>query len=213
MTKSLSLLLTVTTSLLLTGCPGETNPTPDGGPSCSGGFLGDESQDPVMEILIRREDGVSVVATEGGDAPLIFPPQGGRVVFAGVRATNLSACVTINGSVKDTTSGQVRIDNRSALLVKDPQDPAWGRSDDDDISSFSNVPLCPNAWASTDVYDHPFELTINLVDRDKRSVTKTVTVVPTCTEPGFEAECLCICKHGYMLGEVCADAGAGDGGM
>ena len=82
-----------------------------------------------------------------------------------------------------------------------------------DIASFSNIPACPNQWASTDVYDHPFELTITLKDTDGHQISETIHVVPTCSEPGLEAECRCICQKDYVLGQACdPNAGSGGGG-
>ena len=31
-------------------------------------------------------------------------------------------------------------------------------ADSAEIGDYSNVPLCPNQWASKDIYDQPFEL-------------------------------------------------------
>ena len=42
---------------------------------------------------------------------------------------------------------------------------------------------------------------------------QTLKVIPACAEPAHEAECLCICQGGYVLGQSCAaDAGPGDAG-
>jgi hypothetical protein len=52
---------------------------------------------------------------------------------------------------------------------------------------------------------------MSLRDRDDRSMKKVVRVKPACAEPENEAQCLCICKKGYVLGEMCSsdpDAGA-----
>jgi len=206
----------VTSSLALAlfagGCPSETEPSGSTGPStCALPFLGDPSKDPEIELIARGADGVSSPISDGGEVAMIFPPQGGRVIFAGVRATNIDPCaVKITGALRDLDNMQVRLDARVVNL--DPTGDGWGRSDDNDISTFSNVPVCPNQWASKDIYNGEFELTVAVTDRRDRRVTKAVRVVPTCAESMRLEECLCICQAGYVLGQVCDNDG-GVGGM
>jgi hypothetical protein len=92
----------------------------------------------------------------------------------------------------------------------------WGTSTDSNISTFANVPICPNEWASTDAYGNPFDLIVSVQDRGGRTAMKTIQVTLACAEPDKAAECLCICKGGYVLGQPCPDAGvdmdaSGDG--
>jgi hypothetical protein len=123
-------------------------------------------------------------------------------VFVGAVATNIAACgVELSGVLRDTSSGQVRVDARTANLV--PRGDGWGGPVDGDISTFSNIPLCPNQWASTAVYDSSFELTVSVTEPGGRSASQTIQVTPVCGEPMHEAECLCQCQQGYMLGEMC----------
>ena len=199
---------------LVAGCghPDPSTPTSDAGsgtdssPSCALGFLGTAGQPVQLELVVRTVDLKTVPITDGARIPLILPPQGGRVVFVGARATNLSACgLTLTGSIKDATTGQVRVDARTINL--DPTGDGWGASTEKDIATFSNIPLCPNQWASTDVMEHPFDVTITLKDPAGNTATKTVSVVPFCGEPEFAAECLCECQKGYVLGQTCGDAG------
>jgi hypothetical protein len=76
------------------------------------------------------------------------------------------------------------------------------------------VPTCPNQWSSVDLYDQTYQLEINVKDRNGKTASKTLQVVPRCAEPANEVECRCICKAGYVLGETCtgSDAGADTGG-
>ncbi len=183
--------------------------TSTGSSGCTLPFLGDEAADPVVELVALGADETSFDLADGAEIPLILPPQGGRVIFAGVRATNIDACgVKLAGAVRDLQNAQVRIDTRTINL--EPTGDGWGRSVDANISTFANVPMCPNQWAASDVFDHPFELEVTLTDRDHvRKATRTVEITPKCAQPENAAECLCICKKGYVLGEPC---GAGDGG-
>jgi hypothetical protein len=168
---------------------------------------------PVIEVLGLGPNMTSVPIQGGSMVTLAFPPQGGRVIFAGVRATNLDPCgVQLTGVVRDETTKQVRLDSRTMNLL--PSGDGWGASDPTDISTFANVPVCPNEWSKTNLYGTEYELEIDVTDSKGRTASQIVKVIPACSEPAHAADCLCICMGGYMLGESCADAGAaaGDGG-
>lgn len=170
--------------------------------SCGLGFLGDPDKPVEMKVVARGGDKISKELTEGGEAPMILPPQGGRVIFIGARATNVGPCgVVLTGTLRDLGSGQIRVDERKTNLK--PTGDGWGMSLDADISTFSNIPLCPNQWASTDMVGHTFELELTLLDKEGRTATAKMNVVPTCAEPESLAACQCECKMGYTLGQTC----------
>ncbi len=194
--------------------PGKSDAAPEGG-SCGVAFLGDPTKDIEFEFRALHADGTDAPLADQGDLALIFPPQGGRVAFVGVRATNLDPCgVQLTGALRDEPTQQVRVDARTVNLLSSGD--GWGTSapPSQTISAardtYSNVPLCPNQWASTDVFDHEFQLEVTLKDRGKRTMTKSIKVTPRCAEPGRTVECRCICKVGYVLGEAC---GVEDGGV
>jgi hypothetical protein len=207
---------------LLTGCPSDPTPTPtqDAAPppvdaDCPVGSLGDTSKPIDFAFRILHVDGTDAPLADGDDVPLIFPPQGGRVIFVGVRATNLDGCgVQLTGALRDPANQLVRVDSRTVNLI--PTGDGWGASapSSQTISSardtYSNVPVCPNQWASTDVFDHPFALEVTVTDRAKRKLTKSIQVTPRCAEVDKMGECRCICKVGYILGESCTDDGGTD---
>jgi hypothetical protein len=200
-------------SVLSSGCSAEPPPVPDdAGPSCPLPFLGDKKRTPEIELIALRADRTSAPVRDGDEVAMIFPPQGGRVIFAGVRATNIDPCgVKLAGALRDLQTMQVRVDARTINLM--PSGDGWGRSDDTDISSFANVPVCPNQWAKADLYGNEYELKIVLEDRHDHSVIKSAKVILSCAEPENVAECRCICKGGYVLGEPCDDRdGGSDGG-
>jgi hypothetical protein len=195
------------------GCgPGGEETAADAGPdssvvACSLGFLGDPELDPVIEMISLGAGGTSAPVEEGSSVALIFPPQGGRVIFAGVRATNVDACgVTLGGSLRDPQNGKICFDERTVNLK--PLGDGWGASVDSDISTFSNIPVCPNQWSATDAFESEYDLTVKLRDKGGRVVEKTTRVIPACAEPQNEAQCRCICKQGYVLGEMCSAASA-----
>jgi hypothetical protein len=184
----------------------------DAGPSCALAFIGDKSAPIEVIVTVRTTDGASIDLKDGDNVPLIFPPQGGRVVFIGARVKNVDPCaVKLSGAIRDVATNQVRIDNRTINLRASGD--GYGSSVDGDISTFSNVPMCPNQWASTDAFDKPFRVELTVADREGRSVSKQAMVTPTCAEADRRDECLCICKKGYVLGEVCGPTDGGvDGG-
>jgi len=220
---------------LLAGCPDgddPPDPAPDGGPEaqadgpigsvCPTGYLGDPKLDPVIELRALKADGTDVPIVDGDDLAVMFPPQGGRVAFVGIRATNVDGCgMQITGVLRDPISKQIRLDGRTVNLRRD-QPEGWGTtghgtttnvSDSAEIGDYSNIPLCPNQWAEQDVFNVPFELEVIIVDRLKKTTSKKINVVPRCAEGGERlAACLCLCKKGYVLGETCGeDAGIDSG--
>ncbi len=194
------------------GCSEPAESGPDGGapPACELGFLGDPSLPPQMELTARGVDGIAKPIFDGDSIALIFPPQGGRVVFAGVRATNVQACsARLTGVIRDLSTQKIQLDDRTVNLK--PYGNGWGGSVDSDISTFANIPLCPNQWSQTNIYGTEYELEVVLSDRDKRALSQKIHVTPACAEPENQAQCECICKGGYMLGQMCIpdmDAGA-----
>lgn len=204
------------------GCASPPDPTPDpmsdAGHGCSIPFLGDPSKDPEIELIALDAQGKSVPVKDGDAVAMVLPIQGGRVIFTGVRATNVDPCgVKIAGALRDLETKQARPDIRTVNLT--PTVDGFGVSDPEDLSSFANVPVCPNQWSKTDLFGATYELSVTLVDRDKRTFTRAAKVRPACAEPDNFAECACICKGGYVLGEACdasdggnPDGGSGDGG-
>jgi hypothetical protein len=200
-------------TLTLSACSPAPPLGPDGGPhGCKYPVLGDLTQPIQLEPLGLGPNMTAAPIADGGMVTLAFPPQGGRVIFAGVRATNIDPCgVQLDGALRDETTRQVRYDSRTINLVPGPD--GWGSSDPGDPSTFANVAVCPNEWSKTNLYGTPYALEVGVTDRRGRALTTSIEVIPECSEPAHAAECLCLCMGGYVLGQSCAaDAGAGDGG-
>ena len=213
-------------AVLLVGCPSKEDVPPvdagadvfvpsDGG--CEAGYIGDPNLPIEIELRALRADGTDVPIADGDNLAVLFPPQGGRVAFVGIRARNINGCaLQLIGALRDPLSKQVRLDGRTVNLRREPD--GWattGRGAETDIGSsdaigdYSNVPLCPNQWADQNVFDLPFELEVQVTDRDKKTANKKIMVTPRCAEPGEkETACRCLCREGYILGELCGeDAG------
>jgi hypothetical protein len=91
----------------------------------------------------------------------------------------------------------------------------WAESEEPmQLSSYTNVPVCPNAASSRDIYGELYQLTLGVLDSGNRRGSVSVMVRPFCAEPFNEAACRCICKQGYVLGDPCpVDPPAPDAGV
>lgn len=188
-----------------------TSSSSTGAPTCTLPFLGDDTMDPQIELFYFGADQMDHPLTEGGGIDIIEPPQGGRVLFVGVRATNVDPCgVTFTGALRDPGTTLVRFDTRNFNLVDDGT--GHGASVPGDIASYANIPVCHNTWTDLDVYGSTFTLEVTLKDKRGRETMKSMSVVPTCAEPDKRAQCECICEGGYMLGDACGGGGPGGGG-
>ncbi len=195
---------------LLAACPGP-NGTTDGPPACTTPFIGDKSQPPQMTLVYSGADGTSQPVTDGGTVPMLLPLQGGRVIYVGARVTNIDPCnAQLTGSIRDLGNNQVRLDSRTVNLTRASD--GWGETSAGDLSSFANIPACPNEWSSTSLFDATYQLEVQLKDQGGRTAKATADVKPSCgdTSADLQNECKCICKKGYTLGEVC-QGGAGGG--
>jgi len=192
------------------GCS-SSSPSPvtlDGGPDpvkCTVGLLGDGGA-PDFSINVLQPDDTVTPIVQGDAVPLIFPPQGGRVVFVGVRATNVNGCaLQLTGAIRDLHTQEVNVDSRTTNLI--PTGDGWGVSGQSGptatAANFANVAVCPNEWASTSVYGNLFGLEVTVKDKDGRQLTKKLNVTPQCAQPENLSECLCICQVGYVLGQAC----------
>lgn len=196
--------------LAQSACSSSTRGAPqDAGPpdACPVGFLGDGGA-PDFSVTVLRADDSVVPVVQGDTVPMLFPPQGGRVIFVGVDATNFDGCgVVLTGALRDLKTQEVRVDSRTINLI--PSGGGHGVSGKTGesvaaaIANFSNVPVCPNEWSSTNVYGTLYGLEVTVKDKEGRQLTKKLDVTPECGEPARVAECECICQGGYVLGQEC----------
>jgi hypothetical protein len=196
-----------------TGCTTiEQKPDPV---ACTAGFLGDASAPIAFDITAVNASYDTVNLADGGTISLIQPIQGGRVLFVGVRATNVSTCgLTLTGALRDQTSQQVRFDTRPINLI--PTGDGWGVTGKigEDVSglvsNFANVPVCSNTWSTTAVNGNVYSLEVTLEDQSGRMLEKAIHVTPVCDTPGQEAvDCVCLCRVNYSAQDECP---AADGG-
>lgn len=184
------------------GAPGSSGAS--GATPCGLGFLGDPEGQPTVQIHALDHAMTQLLAvSEGGPIPLSTPPQGGRVIFTALRATNLTPCaVSAVATIRDPEGTESRTDARTVNL--EPQGDGWGESVPDNLGTVVHLPVCPNLWSTRDLFDQPYEVSVTLTDPDGRVATQTLNVTPACSEGGaLDDECRCICAAGYELGAPC----------
>jgi hypothetical protein len=169
---------------------------------CGTDFIGDPSLPPEAQALLG--DGESPMldqASAGAIALLEPPPQGGYVIYVGARARNLGASgVRIAGELHDAVSGElIGVDARQTDLVADPDGWASTRADP---TQLANISPCPD-YTNQDVHDQSYNLVLTITDREQRTASTTVRVVPRCqlADPALQRDCLCSCSAGYTLGK------------
>jgi hypothetical protein len=199
----------------------DQNASDGGGPECAAsqpsgctvGFLGDAAAAPEFEFLALGADGAVSLLADGGTLPILVPPQGDRYVFPGVRATNIDGCqLELTAVLRDLSTRKIAFEHRFITLVSTGD--GWGVSGVSGESiavsaaNFANVEVCPNLWSSTDIYGHQYGLEVMIQDQECRQATNKIDVTPECAEPANAAECLCLCKFGYVVGQPCDDGGS-----
>jgi hypothetical protein len=172
--------------------------------TCKAGFLGDGGA-PAIELDVLQPDGTVQPIATGDTVPLVFPPQGGQVIFVGIRATNVEGCaLQLTGALRDLATQEVRVDSRTIDLQ--PEGDGWGVTGLNGMASaanFANVPVCPNEWSSTNIYGTVYGLEVTAQDTRGHTVTQKIHVTPQCSQPDLQSQCLCECMAGYMLGQPC----------
>lgn len=168
-------------------------------------FLGNRDLQPDIQIFVRKNQNEGLLIKDDDMVPLIRPNQGGRIILAGVKVTNIGKCqVKIQGSLRDENNQQVRLDSRTVNLDLEETN-GWGTSRLRSDGTFANVPVCPNQWATQDVFGKTFVLTVTVVDKGGRTATASTRVVPACppADGDQSPKCACECKQGYQLGQSC----------
>lgn len=160
---------------------------------------GTDPKQPPAEIQIIHQDANSaIIETQPmGQVPLIAPPQGGWVVLLGVRAKNIDPQANITTALVDACDSQlIQIDMRPTRL--DAGADGWSQSS---LTTFGNLPVCPQLTATRDLHDVPYIIKVSVEDADGQKATASLTVVPTC--PVEASRCTCECDRDYVVGNEC----------
>jgi hypothetical protein len=200
---------------LVFACAGSLLACSGGGDNC---YIGDRMAAAELVPVHRTPDGRMVDIVEGGAVTLEQPPQGGRVLFVGVRAKNVSCALpTLQATLRDEASGRIAGLEERPVVLK-PAASGFGEPDQPaELSNYSNLAACPNGnfRLQQDLFARSYRLELRIVDRFGKTAEVSRRVVPDCAPEGF-AQCRCECGACYVLGDACgADAGAGpvDGGV
>jgi len=185
-------------------------------PAPAANTLGDPTQPMQLEPFYLGADGNAHDAVACGGLDLVFPPQGGHVVFAGVRATNLDGCrVTIAAALRDPSTGSaIGADRRTINLYPIAGRPGWGTASTagDAMNGFggvANVAVCPN-FGTVDVQGRERILELTVVDASGHRGTISTPVVPRClqSDPAARAACECDCAHDFSPAKCAPDGSA-----
>jgi hypothetical protein len=196
--------------LVVAGCGGsEEEAGPDAAAlSC---FVGDPAQPPEIGVVYRAADGAIRPVAEQGEVPLIQPPQGGKVMFIGIRGRNLDGCpLDISAALIEPSSGAViSLERRPVLLQEDGTGWLEPRSSGG-LSNYSNLPGCPRAALARSINDETYRLLVSVEDQTGLHAETETLIVPVCGEPERDAQCRCECSEEYELGDSCEpEAGVG----
>lgn len=148
----------------------------------------------VVPLRIDTATGAIVEIADGDHLDLRRPDQGGRVVYAGVRARNIAdGCnVYVNGALRDPVSNRViALESRPTYMAVDAT--GWAVPVMPFTQTLANVPACPQAAVEIDVDGHTWQLEIRLTE-GARSTTVIRSVALDCVSDSFGG-CECDCDH------------------
>ncbi len=190
--------------LALAACSshGHVPMTPDA--AIDGSTVDSSPVTPEIELMYRSRDGMATTCSPDAAVPLTLPPQGGFVLLVGLRAKHLDlSSVMITASIRDTVSDQVvSLEQRPVTLAIGSD--GWATPDmPDSLSNWSNLPACPMASATRDVFDQPYLLHIAVEDGTGAMADAKLAIVPSCETGSAGDVCRCECKRGYKLGDPC----------
>lgn len=137
----------------------------------------------------------------GGPIDLVFPPQGGFVLFVSGRVHNLGdGNVEMHARMIDPGSQALLAEDKRVVTLQ--RDAADASSWIPDLRSFQNVPnvtMCPSS-STTDRFDVPLTLELTVTELSSQRVgTATLSTVPSCrqTDPTQLALCKCECAANW----------------
>jgi hypothetical protein len=182
---------------LLAACGGGGGGGDDAPPQAVPCPIGDLSAPAEMQIVHLDENNAVIDTQPMQTVPLIAPPQGGWIVLLGVRAKNLDCHAVLTTALVDPCDDQtIQVDRRPTQL--DVGSDGWGLSS---LTSFGNLPVCPQSTAARDLYGVPYTVKVLVEDAAGQKASSELTVVPTCLDS--TSRCTCECNHDYVLGADC----------
>jgi hypothetical protein len=172
-------------------------------PDC---IIGDPEAEAEIVLVLRTPTLDVIDVVDGGEVPLILPPQGGKVTLIGVRAKNVTCRLLMNaGLFDDCANSFIGRDARPIELEEDADGfgmPALAKT----LLNYANIPACPTFASRRDGEGQPYRLELRVTEqrREGEELPRThvlgATVTPVCAEPDIEAHCLCECDEDFVLG-------------
>lgn len=167
-------------AVLLAGCPSD-----DDSDAC------DVSASTEMMLVYANQLGVTADFADGALLPLIAAPQGGHILLVAPAIRVAGSCrVQINAALRDPASGRViGLEERPIML--DADDDGWARPPAAaGLSDLANVAVCPTSAVTTPLYDEPYQLELQILDKEGQPVCeRTAMVVPTCDDEYCRSDC------------------------
>jgi hypothetical protein len=174
-------------------------------------FVGDSDLAPEGELIVYEASSSpprSYVHTEATPIKLQFGLQGGFMVLVAARVRNMDiGTLQITGTASDECFAPARAIGRTSNPMFAQEVDGWGVPDPvQGTASYLNLQLCPNLDSTRDADGHPYDLTVRVTDRARRTLELSTRFTATCAGadgPGQEA-CECQCDDQSTLGEECA---------
>lgn len=165
--------------------------------------VGDLAAAPELELVSLDDAFAQRPLADGDELALVTPPQGGKVVFVGMRIKNVDLCgATIQAALRDPCTGRVVGIERRPVRWRVAPDGLAEPLDPQAISDYTNVAACPNAALSRDVDGSPYQLEVRFYPPGGApAIERILEVTPRCAAD--DEQCRCECDSEYRLGEAC----------
>ena len=184
----------------------------DAAPDAAICVVGDLSAEPEIELVYRTADAEMVPLVDGAELPLQTPPQGGKVIFVGMRVKNVDLCgASLQGAVREPCTNRVLGIERRPIAWRIAEDGFAEPAQPQEISDYANVPLCPNAGAAEDVDGPELQLEMRFYPAGAAAIDRVIAITTTCADDELPQLCRCECDADYELGVECP--GDLDGGV
>ncbi|MSP61900.1 MAG: hypothetical protein EXR72_16520 [Myxococcales bacterium] len=141
----------------------------------------------------------------GDPVDLVYPPQGGHVLFVGVRVRHLQeGVVELRGHLREGEGGAILgEDVRTLTMLQTFEDPSVWTPDLHSYTGVSNIPACPD-YGPIDRHGRPYLLELIVTEvRSRRVGVGKVTVTPSCRQADAMAKerCVCECGANFVIGK------------
>jgi hypothetical protein len=147
------------------------------------------------------------VVNEGDAVDLVYPPQGGFVMFVGAQVRGLDANVAdvaLKGRLLDAAgTTALASDMRTVTMQPSASDPTTYVPDLRSYVDVANVTVCPS-YFPFDLFGQPYTLEIAVTELSTmRTGVSRHGVVPSCrqTDAAMQNKCMCECAANYHIGK------------